>query len=349
MKRLPFTGKWRAGAVGVSLIELMVALVIGLILVAGAVTVFIKARDIYGTNDSVSRLQETARLAMSVVESDVRMANYWGLMSRATFIENRACGTPITTTVAGSCGTQVACPGGTVTASAAFDADNYIDGLNGALAGNILQATGRSLSCNAVSGAGIEPGSDVLLVRRAGSTALAPAATPTANTAYLATTRTIGTIFVGNNLPSSYSSLGTTTPPSYEVRPFISNVYYVADRSVDDPNFPSLRRKQLGAGTGGPAMIDQEIAPGVEDLQVLFGWDTVGGGDARADVYLPPQVIPASGNIVAVRVCMTIRSQTLDLGLDNADYVDCRGQTLPTNNLRRLLVSQTIQLRNLRR
>jgi type IV pilus assembly protein PilW len=344
------TVRWRAAVIGVSLIELMVALVIGLVLVAGAVTVFIKARDIYGTNDSVSRLQETARLAMSVIETDVRMANYWGLMSRATFIENRACGTAIATTVTGTCGTQVACPGGTVTADATFDADNHIDGLNGALAGTTLASTGRALSCNAVSGANIVTGSDVLIVRRASSNALAPAATPAADTAYLATTRTAGTIFIGNTLPTSYSSLGVTTPPSYEVRPLISNVYYVADRSVDDPNFPSLRRKQLVAGSSGrPALIDQEIAPGVEDLQVLFGWDTVGGGDARADVYLPPQVVPASGNIVAVRVCMTIRSQTLDLGLDNADYTDCRGQTLPTNNLRRLLVSQTIQLRNLRR
>ncbi|MGH8136473.1 MAG: PilW family protein, partial [Steroidobacteraceae bacterium] len=73
---------------GLSLIELMVAMSIGLFLLAGAVSVLGKGRDLYRTNDAAARLQETARYAMSTIEADLRVANYWGLMSRAELIEN---------------------------------------------------------------------------------------------------------------------------------------------------------------------------------------------------------------------------------------------------------------------
>jgi len=86
---------------------------------------------------------------------------------------------------------------------------------------------------------------------------------------------------------------------------------------------------------------------GIEDLQVLFGWDTT-GADARADVYLPPGTRPATGGVVAVQICMVVRSGALDLAMQNASYVDCKGNSVASGNYRRLLASRTIQLRNLR-
>ena len=80
---------------GVSLVELMVSLVIGSLLIIGAVTVYMQSRNTYRTTDSASRLQETARFAMDVLEPDVRMAGFWGLTNRADFIDNR--GTPAET------------------------------------------------------------------------------------------------------------------------------------------------------------------------------------------------------------------------------------------------------------
>ena len=68
----------------------MVAMLIGLFLILGAVTVFSQSRSTYRTSESVARLQETARLAMDVVETDIRMANYWGMNNRAEYIVNRA-------------------------------------------------------------------------------------------------------------------------------------------------------------------------------------------------------------------------------------------------------------------
>ena len=75
---------------GVGLIELMVALVLGLFLIFGAVTIYQQSRTAFRTAEAVARLQEVGRLAMDVMESDVRMASYWGLNNRAEYIVNRA-------------------------------------------------------------------------------------------------------------------------------------------------------------------------------------------------------------------------------------------------------------------
>jgi len=330
---------------GVSLIELMVALTIGLVILSGTLAVYMKARDIYSSNEAISRLQEDARYAMNLIESDVRMANYWGLMSRALFIDNSACsGSPTSVSVTGTCGTSVACPSGAVTTDWTFDADNYIDGLNDLTANVAIKNATKTLSCNAGgSGGSTAGGTDVLVIRRASADALAPAAAPAANTIYIASTRTSATFFTGT-VPSAYSSLGVATPPRYEVRPFVTSVYYISKDSTGRPDFPSLRRKQLAAG---PQLADQEMIQGIEDLQVLFGWDTT-GADARADVYLPPGTRPATGGVVAVQICMVVRSGALDLAMQNASYVDCKGNSVASGNYRRLLASRTIQLRNLR-
>ena len=66
----------------------MLALGIRIFLLAGAIPVFGKSRDQYRTNDAAARLQETARYAMSTLEADLRMANYWGLISPAEPIDN---------------------------------------------------------------------------------------------------------------------------------------------------------------------------------------------------------------------------------------------------------------------
>ena len=74
---------------GLSLIELMVALAIGLVIVAGALTVQQRCSAALRTLETVARLQEVARLALDVLETDVRMANYWGLHNHAEYVVNR--------------------------------------------------------------------------------------------------------------------------------------------------------------------------------------------------------------------------------------------------------------------
>lgn len=64
----------RRHAAGLSLIELMVALVLGLLVVAAAIGIFVSNRQAYRTTESVGRIQEGARIAFELMARDVREA-----------------------------------------------------------------------------------------------------------------------------------------------------------------------------------------------------------------------------------------------------------------------------------
>ncbi len=63
---------------GLSLIELMVAMLISLILLGGVLQVFLSSKDMYRTNTAVARVQEAGRFATEFIAFDVRQAGYKG-------------------------------------------------------------------------------------------------------------------------------------------------------------------------------------------------------------------------------------------------------------------------------
>ena len=61
---------------GLSLIELMVALAVGMLLIAGFLQIFLSVRSTYATNEASSRVQENGRFALDFLASHARMAGY---------------------------------------------------------------------------------------------------------------------------------------------------------------------------------------------------------------------------------------------------------------------------------
>ncbi len=61
---------------GLSLVELMVALVISLFLTAGVIQLFIGSKQTYRLYDALSRIQENGRFALQAMARDIRMAGY---------------------------------------------------------------------------------------------------------------------------------------------------------------------------------------------------------------------------------------------------------------------------------
>lgn len=78
----PVTGRGTARAMrGLSLIELMVAVVLGLLVVLAAIGIFISNRATYQTTDAMGRIQEGARTAFELMARDLREAD--GTLCRA--------------------------------------------------------------------------------------------------------------------------------------------------------------------------------------------------------------------------------------------------------------------------
>lgn len=320
---------------GVSLVELMVALVLGLFLIFGAVTIYSKSRTTYRTTEAVARLQETARYAFDAIEPDVRMASYWGLASRPDYIVNRAGPDDDLPADLTDAATEIDACG----ANWAINLQEYIAGVNGA------DAVAWPLACDAFRDDWRE-GTDVLVVRRGGET---QPDTLTGGRIYLQTSRIQGAMFVADGtctdpkssacIPADYS------PPASETRELLATAYYISNQSTARADVPSLRRKRLVNGS----ILDEEVVSGVEDLQVQFGIDT--DGDTNADTYVDPATDPSAygGSIVSATIWLRVRSEDPEVGFtDDRTYTYADESTTPGGQFRRFVISKTIQLRNTR-
>jgi type IV pilus assembly protein PilW len=309
---------------GVSLIELMVAITIGAILIFGATQVYVDSRKTYEISETAARLQETARYALSVLEPDIRMSNYWGLVKGAHVIGNQD---TVNVGGASSCG-----------ADYARSLIANLEGSNNAY----------GFTCTATTG-GAVASADTLTVRRASTTTAAAGS----GRLQICSTRMMGMLVT--------DSTACTAVPDGQINDLMVHGYYVAKAAVATPTVPALRRWTL---ISGPAFRDDEIIPGVEDLQVQFGIDPT-GTRGIASRYVNPGAVPTDAQIVSVRLWVLVRSEQAEVGFtddriyeygdrdqDNGITADLSATTAataayqPNDNFRRLLVSRTIQIRN---
>jgi type IV pilus assembly protein PilW len=367
---------------GLSLVELLVALTIGAILIWGATQVYVDSRNAYTGNENVSRMQETARYAMSVIESDLRLAGYWGLVRGTTSITGSATwnGTASAVTNPNSCGTNFA-----------VDLATPVTGRNGDNATQLFTGGCNSLpdlDGNTWNAAPVL-GADNLVIRRAGITEIAAAHN---NQVQICSNRQSAVLFSNGDATVCPNSDPTTAPSGCtEAAPYTScrarslrNMevygYYIDQNSTGRTGVPSLRRKALCVGPGGAAcagntLIDEEVIANVEDLQVQYG--IAGGGAGAAATGVATRYVNAAdvgaNPIVAVRVWLLVRSDEPEAGyIDGQTYTYADRQTGTTSNLnstanatkayvpslststsftdarryRHLLVSRTVQLRD---
>jgi type IV pilus assembly protein PilW len=327
---------------GVSLIELMVALIIGLFLIFGAVTVYQQSRTTFRTTEAVARLQEAARLAMDVIEADVRMANYWGLSNEAQYIVNRAAPGETPQAPFDSLTSEVDYCGGADT-NWLINLEQYLDGTN----------NGYGLDCDAFNGAESDS-ADVLVVRRGSESQ--PAALDQ-DRIYVQSSRIQGTLFIPSSACDGLSPTVATcipaeyAPPASQTRQLVVHAYYVSNESTLRDDVPALRRKRLAninAGSVEGTIEDEEIVPGIEDLQVRFGIDT--NGDASVDSYIDPDALLPTTVVISATIWLRVRSEDRDFSHTDGNtyqYADIDDFT-PADNYRRIVISKTIQLRNTR-
>lgn len=68
----------RSQQAGLSLVELMIAITLGLVLMTGVVQIFLSSKNVFTTQQGLSRIQETGRLGIEFLSRDIRMAAYYG-------------------------------------------------------------------------------------------------------------------------------------------------------------------------------------------------------------------------------------------------------------------------------
>jgi type IV pilus assembly protein PilW len=317
---------WRR-QLGLTMVEMMVALAIGSFLMIGAIQIYTQSREAFVMNESIARVQETAQFALDTIEADLRMASNWGRTSRGLNIEGRSLigdPNPNGLNVPLDCGEDWV-----------LELGVPVDGFD-----NVMGMTCPSQG-------GDQPLSDVLTVRRA---SVLPVALQNGRM-QLQTTRVQGELFDDGNVPATFSPADSTT------HNLMISSYYVAADSALIPGVPTLRRKVLGVQGANSAVFDQEIAPGVENLQIQFGIDM--NEDNTVDRYVNPgdQIYnpeapgySPGARVLTARVWLVVRGLAQEPGVRDLRNYDPGNAALGVYNdsIRRMQVSKTILLRNAR-
>lgn len=72
---------------GFGLIELMIALVLGLVIVAGIAQIFIAAKNTYASQNAAAGMQEDARFILSKMIQEIRMVGMFGCLTTTAIID----------------------------------------------------------------------------------------------------------------------------------------------------------------------------------------------------------------------------------------------------------------------
>lgn len=326
-------------AAGFSLVELMLAMLIGLIITAGVFSLYVSTRDTQRASDEQLQMVTNARFAIDTIAYDLRHAGLWG-------------GTSIQTNIA--CTKNTACTYGDDMPPATGDCEalDYVNFDRPVFGANDSNPYSSTCASN-----GYRAGTDILQVRYADS---AFVVTPqlASNTAYVRSNFEGGKVFVYNGgLPNHDGYKWPSNASNDQVTknyPLVSHVYYVSNNTDGADGIPSLRRASL---VSGPQMDDEVIISGVEDLQVQYGIvdDEANPDDQKTVVsYVNANRIGSDldwQKVTAVKVYLLMRSLRPDRdGIVSGRTFSYAGKTADeTDGFRRFLLSSVIHLRNTER
>ena len=359
---------------GLSLVELMVGLSIGLFLTLGLFTLISNTSNTFKVQDDFARMQDNAAAAMRYLGGSLRMAGFYGYASDATVI-NTALGGVTTTTDCGS-GTN------TPSTNWAINLQVPVFGINGLTPLTVNTAVPCIASANFVS----VPGGQQILVTRGAIGVRIPDPNADGNltdgvaaqrnyttTVFVQSDPSAGLIFYGKDFATLKGSAQTRTLPNgndIDIFEYAVHVYYLRPCSrfasgttctagADDGKpIPTLVRQELQ----GSAMTEVALAEGIERMSFLYGIDNTGAGgpDGVTDTFTANPGSADWGNVVSVRVALLVRAssptsqhddsdKTYDLDGDgNVDY-RCTTDTLTPApcSYKRKVFTQLFQLRNI--
>lgn len=321
---------------GMSLVELMVAMVIGLFLTAGVFTMFSMSSSNVTTTSQFNQLQENGRIALAIMERDLSQLGFMGDITGTDFI------------VGTNTNVEVA----------PFTSDCVGAGLNNATLPNDKPAhfrrlwgyknttTSEYLSC--LDYDDVKANTDVLQLKRF----LGPSVSEgDSNAIYAASNSSQAAFFVGKK-PAK-------TIENSRIWEYQHHVYFIAD---DARGVPVLRRKRLTDVGMTENINDDQLVEGIENIQYLFGFDN--DGDSTPDSFMPAEDVTSLmwdnesfQRLVAIKIFLLVRTVTEDktytnentyqLGDKSITYpIPDEDNNVQPDHYRRKVLSTTVVLEN---
>ncbi len=291
---------------GLTLIEVLIAMLIVLVVTAGSLAFVARGRDAGRAAESLAQLEESLDAALAVLVDGIRESGFLGLAPPMSAVGGA---TPVGAAespelaVAGSCG-----------ASLAHDLAQPLAAADGAY----RAAPAIAIGCRASPGGRARAMTDTLILRHAAALPAQPAA---------------GRLQLETNLRAASLRADGIAHLGPEARwhDLEVGVYYLSEDSTGRPGWPSLRRKRLVGGTR-PSFQDEELVSGIVDFQVELGVDDAADVDVSVDRWIAPRPVSGGEFLRAVRIELEAVS-------------DIAEGTVP-GGARRKRVSRIVELRN---
>ncbi len=343
-----------------TLVEIMVAMVIGLIITAAVAQVYATSRATYQLTEGLSRVQENGRFGLEFLTRDVRMAGYSGCLSKTTpvishlnnptdYATDLVLGQHVNAHAYTGSGTSAAItdwsPG---LPPAYFGADEVLPNTDVLVVRRASDQSEQVLPPYMPTPSAalhIEPGNrlkvnDIVIVADCKSADMFQITGPTDP----GTTGTLNhnTGAVSQGPGNATKDLSKTYDSDAEILKLVTHVYYIGRRNNDPNNPPALFRKQFDGGV----LVTQELAEGIENIQLYFGDDT--DSDGIANIYRTADQVADWAIVATVRIGLLVRTpDKAERDRDTRTY-DVAGTLIGPMNDRyqRRVFTSTIDLRN---
>ncbi len=323
-----------------TMVELMVAIALAMLINGAAIMVYLSGKQTYQLNDALSRFQENMRYASSTVEYDLRLAGnlgcnnglYTAPTGGTAALHARVLPASVDTSFQQAViGFDAAIPAELVAGEVVAGSDvfrlQFAASNSRALTG-AMASTNGTLSVNgSTSDFAVN---DVLMVADCSAGEIFSAST-------VATGGSTVTISHGGAKNSNSGNFAKSYGTDAELMRFINRVYYVGP--VGGTNM--LLRKTLQGG----GLVTEQIAEGIEDMQVLYGLDSTGSGQVGR--YVTASSVPDWNTVRSVQLCLLFVSADNGLLSVSQQYTNCRGATVtaPDRRMRQTMIT-LVALRN---
>lgn len=325
----------------------MLALAIGLALLTAFLILLQRSRRDFDSNQSLARLQDSARHALGVLAADIEHSGFFGL-SGAEHVQLVRGGVVIAEREAlVQPGAELAVPAVAGLPAGAHDcginfAVDLAERVQGSNNGYVIGHGARDCEPTTSAGGASEV-ADTLTLRYASLATTTPRVgrLQLYSTALAAHAPLL--LFADGRAPGAIDA-------QHEVRDLEVRTWYIANHSVDRPGWPALRVKSLTEARGAVQFRDEEVMPGVEDLQVEFAVAREQDGERLVRFMSPEDTRTSADRVVAVRLWLRIRADLTEAGYRDDRSMHYAGGEFTPNaaqaRQRRALVQRTVSLRN---
>jgi type IV pilus assembly protein PilW len=313
---------------GVTIVELMIAMLLSVILGGAIISVFVNSTQSFKQDENILNMQDDARHALRQISFDISMAGHYADLVVPGVV------TPDPSLVIGTdCG-----PAGQLnwmyrTTDAGTGDSLSITALDNATGAQVVAAHSCFL------GGEVLPGTDVVAIKRVvgGS-----AAGLRNGGIYLRTNGTVGLLY---REPTVAPAIVVAPPNAdWEFRPSIYYIRQFAD--VPGDGIPTLCRKVLTGA--GPSMTTECLATGIENLQLEYGIDT--SSDGQPNVFLSNPSLAQIQDVVTARIFVLARTTQTDTRYTNTKTFSISNSAdyAPNDSFHRRVFSTSVSIQNIR-